>query len=242
LGIDIENKKILYNSSHDNLLGTSIKNKLSEVRLKKVSIYSIFRRMRNKDKKQKGDANPAIFALKEMKGFSISDSEKKKFFPNFLKILRKILSGKNIDLIIVMPSSHPIAKIVALRASKMLRGVEIETNFLEKSKNSDVVGMSLGDVKEGDRHEVSRILKEIKKMPQDDDFSMKQIKNRYREYFKPLKYDDSFKIDISKFENILIVDDLYSTGTSMGNAIDLVKSLNEDVFIEGLCLFSPLGK
>ena len=240
MGIDIKNKNIIYNASHNNLLGTSVENKLTKTRLKKVSIYSIFRRVKNRDKEQKGDANPAIFALKRMRGFSITDSEKKKFFPNFFKILKKILLGKRIDLIIVMPYSHPIAKILALRVSKILGGVKVENNFLKKSKNSDIVNISLSDVKDKDKHEVSRILLNIKKMPKDKEFSMKGIDNRYRKYFKPLQYGDV--CSICDFKNILIIDDLYSTGSTMGNAIELIGNLNEKALIEGLCLFSPLAK
>lgn len=238
MGIDIQNKKILYNASHNDLLGTSVENKLTQIRLKKVSIYSIFRRVKNRDKREKGDANPAIFALKRIKGFSITDSEKKKFFPNFFKILRKILLGKKIDLIIVMPSSHPIAKILALRVSKILGGVKVENSFLKKSKNSDILNMSLSDVKKKDEHHVRRILLNIEKMPKDEEFSMKIINNSYRKYFKPLEYRDVHSI--CDFKNILIIDDLYATGTTMGNAIELIRNLNDKAEIEGLCLFSPL--
>ena len=240
MGIDIKNKKILYNANHNNLLGTSVENKSTKIRLKKVSIYSIFRRVKNRDKTKKGDANPAIFALKRIKGFSITDSEKKKFFPNFFRILRKILLGKRIDLIIVMPSSHPIAEILALRVSKILGGVKIENSFLKKSKNSDIINISLSDVKDIDKHEVRRILLNIKNMPKDSEFSMKEINNRYRKYFKPLQYGNVYSI--CDFKNILIVDDLYATGSTMGNAIELIRNLNEKAVIEGLCLFSPLAK
>ena len=239
MGIDIKEKEILYNPNHDKLLGTSIPDKITEIRKNGKSIYSIFRRVKNKDGNKKGDGNPAIFALKGLNGFFIENSEKKKFLPSFVRILKKILDTKNIDLIIIIPSSHSIADELGLIVSKMLGGVKVEKEFFKKSTNFDISRMSLHHVKSKDMHAVKRICKRIGKMPKDEDFSMKEINNRYRKYFSPLKYN-SHSNEIFIASRVLIVDDLYASGTSMKNAMDIIEKLNSKILIEGLCLFSHL--
>lgn len=242
MGIDIKDKCIIYNASHDKLLGTSIPKRLIFTRLEKVSIFFIFRRVKNRENDQKGDSNPAIFALKNMRGFSISDEEKRNFFPSFFRILKPILYDKNFDLILVIPSSHQIVKIFASRVSKILEDVKIDDTFFEKFKNSDILSIKLIDIPSKDRHAISRIHKKIKKMPLDNEFSMKEIENKYRKYFSPLKISPKNNNEVIHAKNILIIDDLYATGTSMKNAISIIRGINKDVHIEGLCLFSRLNK
>lgn len=93
----------------DDLLNTTIKNNptIDEIEIDgiKVTTYSMFRRIGNK----KGDGNPALYALKNEKNWTMTNSDE--FFARFEEITKKFVQQhNNFDTIVQIPSSNPLNK------------------------------------------------------------------------------------------------------------------------------------
>ena len=70
---------------------------------------------------------------------------------------------------------------------------------------------------------------------------MKEVPNNIRKYFNPLKIA-SDPCELEGIHNVLIVDDLLSTGSTIVKASELIRSIKSDINVEGLCLLGALNK
>ena len=243
MGIDVDNYNVSFNPNHNRLLNTSVKKSPTSIVLYGVPIAFIFKREMNRSTRKNrtinkpGDGNQLIYALKRKKRYRISSRELSKFIPNFNEILEKIVRGKKYDLIIYLPSSYKIGEILANRVQRQLPASRIEHNSFRKSTVGSVLaGINVNNILKKDKSEVTAVLAHMKNMEQDADFSISEVSNSIRKYFNPIKQGPF----IHNGKDILIVDDLYATGTPMLHAINLVRKANPKAKIEGLCLFSSL--
>ncbi len=87
-----ESKEVYFDPNREFLVNTSIESNPQSQRYSGVLVYSIFRRLHTQSNGQNnsGDGNPLIFALKEMKGYSITTEEWGKFSINRDLIIKKL--------------------------------------------------------------------------------------------------------------------------------------------------------
>lgn len=238
MGIEVNNKEISYTDLHQELVNTSIKTNPTLNKSHNFPIYSIFKRMRSKE--SIGDGNPLIYALKRKHGFKINRKEIKNFFQNLDIIINKILTGKNYDLIIVIPSQHRIGSFLVKRIHKKFE-IQNYKDFFQKATIEEVLyALDLSKVPSKDKREVKRVKSILKKKDVTEIFVMKEVQNKIRKYFNPLKYNTQYSGKITDNLKILLIDDLLSTGATLKNAHDIMKDLNNTCKIEGLCLLSEL--
>lgn len=238
MGIEVNNKEVSYTDSHEELVNTSIKTNPILNKIHGFPIYSIFKRMRSRE--SIGDGNPLIYALKRKKGFKINRKEMKNFFKNLDIIVDKILTGKNYDLIIVIPSQHRIGSFLVKRIHRNFK-IKNYKDFFQKATIKDVLGvLALNKVHDRDIKEVKRVMSILKKKEASEVFVMKEVKNKIRKYFNPLKLNSIYSGKIKDNQKILIIDDLLSTGATLKNAHDIIKNINSTCEIDGLCLLSEL--
>ena len=239
MGIDItDDNQILFNNSHQKLVNTNINSNPTTSIIHNIKIYSIYKRVKTKG--NKWDGNPLIYALKNQKGYRISRTEFKKFLYSFYFILNRLLEEKSYDLILVLPSSSNVAKVVARKVSSSLTiTLNVHDIFEKQSVNEVIEKIDISVVTNKSKlKKLKHQLSKLQKMDKNKTFSMKNIPPKIREYFIPLKLKAKF--DFNSYKNILIVDDLLATGNSIKSARDIILTQNSKVNIEGLCLFSGL--
>lgn len=238
LGIEIDkDKNVIYTNRHHNLVSTCNNSNPTMVRIDNILIYSIFKRMRSKD--HSGDGNPLIYALKNKNGYKISKKEIKKFFIDIDIIIEKFLIDKNYDLILIPPSKHKIAHFLAKRIKKKLK-IKYCKDFFRKATAKEVIeDIDLTLIKNKvHKRDVKRVLSTLEKLDAKE-FTMKEVPNKLRIYFDPLRIN-LIDYDLSSYNEILIVDDLLSTGNTIIKASEKIIKIKGKLKVEALCLLSSL--
>ena len=209
-----------------------------------LTVHSVFKRLPHKSKAPKselrGDNCPLIYALKGADGLYTEVTEVKKLIPPGKQILDTFISDKSegYDLILPMPSNHSISLILARRVHKLLPKSSIIVTGLRKA----TVRQVFQQLKDNDlgHNANAAISKQLKKMEQDVGldglFSIKNIPTRYRRDLSPVVLTDALPDVASR---ILLVDDLFSTGSTLFGARNLLQRYMPNAKIEALCLFSP---
>lgn len=234
MGIELDGKVVRFSDQHQLLINTDpVKNpKVKSVQ--GVSVNCVYTRRRSK-KRSVNDGNPFIYALKGLEGFSISLKELYKFRESADLILAKIVGGKQWDFIAPMPSQHSIAGFLANRLSRKLHIPVLENYFVKKTVHEMLLEVDLAQVEPSHQKDVKRQLSTYEKLPENELVSLKNTPVKIRRYFKPLKLNPDNKF--CAVGNVVLVDDLLSTGTTLVNAADCVKAINAQCS-EAVCLLS----
>lgn len=209
-----------------------------------LTVHSIFKRLPHKSKAPKseikGDNCPLIYALKGKDGLYTQSAEVKKLISPGKQIINTFIAGKpdGYDLILPMPSAHNISLILARRVFKLLPESSIIPNGLKKATVRQIF-QQLKNNNLGHNANAA-ITKQLKEMERDVGldglFSIKNIPPKYRRGLSPVVLTDSMP---DKASRILLVDDLFSTGSTLFGARNLLQRYTPNADIEALCLFSP---
>lgn len=212
-------------------------------------IHSIFKRYdRNRGKEKNvngqlvGDNCPFIYAVKKkVTNLYVNTETIRSLCKPMNEIIDKFVQIQDqnkikYDLIIPMPSSHNIASILATRVGRKLN-VSLNKTCLRKSTSGDVFKQVDGNKKIP--HEArTNILDAIKRAKQNNHaFSLGDVRTVNRKYVQPLSLIES----LVDYQRVLLVDDLFATGTTLITAKDLLQSKNSKLEVDALCLFSPLN-
>ena len=235
-GIDVDiNKKIVYfNDSHEDLVDTSEDNPTMKL-INGVNTYSVFKRKESNSFMIK-DGNPLVYALKGIKGWSISRKDEDKIYYRISSIINKIPKA---DTIITVPSSNPL--------------VNRFSDYLSRTSQAKVL-----------KHCVTKRTKEeiLEDMPWQN-FSPREIElieeafNKMDYYFESKLFPKDPKI-IKKFEvnifniskgyeldildkNIIIINDTISTGLSLSKCSEAIQECYFPKDIFQVSLFSSLS-
>lgn len=246
MGIAVdENGVVTFTSQIEQLVDTSTTSNPNKYKLNGLVIHSVFKRLYKRDG---GDGNHLIYALKAQKGFSISLKECGKFNPNISTILDCLLEKKSYSIILTMPSSH---KVVERFGLKIKRRTSIESILITDIFTKKTFGEVYNDLQKIELTPKNKktiidlcrsIEKDVKRNP-NKHFSMKNIATKDRKFIQPLKINDTEmnKIQGIKGKSILLVDDLLATGTTLTSAHRILKELNISQDIEGICLLGKVG-
>ncbi len=239
MGIDVtKDKRVIYNGSHQNLIVTDIEKNPTTSRKHGLVIRSLFKRRRSKG--HKSDGNPLIYALKARSGYSISNRELCKFLPAFYAILHKAPSAGTYDIIVPLPSSHKINRVVAKRVMRFYPNASLVHNALDKKTIGEVVkGFDLNGISNRHlRREAKQLLGRLHKADQRKLFAMKEVGNhRLRQHIEPLKVSED--MDFTGMR-VLLTDDLLSSGNTLLSAYNILKYKANTSSVEALCLFRAL--
>lgn len=239
VGIDIDEKQVLYTDEHQQLVDTSDRNPFVQL-VGRIPVISVFRR--HKGDSHTGDGNPLIYALKKMRRYRISTSQVLKFMPGVRSILGRIMAGKAYDLIIALPSSHPIASGLARRAGRFQPETPVSYNFFKKCCNREVAealraSLASEEIPAKRRREITSLIHTLSSSPEEP-FALKLVPNMLREYTFPFKINEDTNV---QGLSILVVDDLLATGTSIRTASRLLTASGAND-ITALCLLSSLER
>lgn len=150
-----------------------------------------------------------------------------------------MVEQKPISYILVMPSSHLIAKRFAIRVARKSGAVLIDDFFLKETVGNIVDNFDFSKVSFSHIRDVKRTLSRLEKIHPQKEISLKNVNNKVRCYFPPVTYNDSYRGDMPD-GNIILIDDLLSTGTTLLSARDILIDKGIDC-TSAFCLLSQLG-
>jgi hypothetical protein len=222
-----QHKEVYFDPDRELLVNTSIESNPQSQRYNGVLVYSIFRRLHAQSNGQNnpGDGNPLIFALKEMKGYSISDEEWRKFSLNKSIIIKQIIDKySEFNNILCIPSSNSVVYATALSISECssFKGpVSIQKHCFEKKTISEIYDSFLQvEVPKKLKKLANKFLADMSKLKDDSSsvFEMKAVDYKIRPYISTLKLVDGFYVNPN--QSYIFVEDLISSGSTITSAIE----------------------
>ncbi len=237
MGIDICDKRVVtLNEAHELRLVTNVDRNPVTSKLKKFVVKSVYRRTKDGDTER--DGNPFIYALKRANNYSITSRELYRFRPSFKEILAKMHTGTDINYVVGMPSSHNIVAHFGKRIARAANATYIDDYFVKRTVGSQLEIFDHSRVKRQHQSQVDRVLATYAKLSPDEPMSLKKVKNKVRHYFDPVIENPDYT-GVKLTGNVLFVDDLLSTGTTLQSAKTKIDRNHANV-LGGYCLLSDL--
>lgn len=232
MGLNISKKKVVsLNDNHDRLVVTDPLKNPVEHDIGTCKLTAVYQR--KKSKSRSGDGNPLIYALKGMHKFSISNADKNTLCTNMKKIVEKHYKNKNVESIIVIPSSKPIADWVGVACSEALNVPLSKVAFM-KATNARVLNQ-IQNIK--DEKEIIELRKKLEAEKPNGAFKLKELSQHQRSFVNPILMNPYF---VNKHKHILLVDDLVSSGTTIKSGYNALKEKYPDIEIDCLSLLGPV--
>lgn len=251
IDIDIENRTVSYNSSHENNIQTSRLLNPTYSEINGVKVISIFKRKETDFSDL--DGNPLVYALKNMKGWKFKNPQFDilGLLKDFIRISEKI--DYNYDCIITIPSNNELNKMFLHRLNKIIKSPIQITNYLHKLDASDVYedyfDWKKMSVDYGDKYPKAKqkVIEDFNRMIEQNEgyFSYKFLRGKnIRSYVTKSMYAlPELTIEYAKYingKNILILDDTISGGNSISGACKEIMEIFEPKSITVITLFSAL--
>ena len=241
MGIDVHNGNVTYSKVNHSRLDTRELTNPNIHIFDGMPISAIFSRVAAKG--YGGDGNALIYALKRINNYHISNSELKRFLPEFFAILNKITVTSQQTLIIPLPSSKNIPLILAKRAMRVIPNSSISTSaFVKKTSHevmNDLIALNLPFQFRSLSKEKNKLIKILSIADPGKIFEMKLVTDKkLRTYISPIKLSPHF----NSTSSILLVDDLISSGSTFISARNILLQSNIGISFSGLSLLGPLPK
>lgn len=206
-----------------------------------MKIYSIFLRQKSYTANL-GDNCPLIYALKRKRGLYVTKDSIGSLCLHIYEIMMlffkgRLSEGTLYDLIIPMPSSHKISYYLAKRISELFTNSCVVSDFFRKASCEDVLKQINTD--QGTPHNAKvNIINAINSAKKSgSNFSIGDVNTKFRKYVAPL----AFKGGDFHDKKVLLIDDLFATGSTIISAKNYIHSASDVLKVDGLCLFSPLN-
>lgn len=237
MGIDIcTAHSVSLNEAHELRLVTSVERNPVISDKGSLTVKCVYRRTKHGDFKR--DGNPFIYALKRKSPYSITNRELFRFRSSFKEILSQMSDGLDIDFVVGMPSSHNVVTHFGNRVARQLNAIYVDDYFVKQTVGTVLANFNLGAVEARHKSIVKRVLSTYRKLDPYEEVSLKKIENKVRHYFEPVALNTSYAGPALN-GNVLIVDDLLSTGTTLLSSEKLLRV--QGINVQGsFCLLSDL--
>ena len=213
MGIDVNAAKVVtFNPGHERRVVTDPNRPVPSTAFGDLHVVSVFRRRRVKH--DEDDGNPLIYALKRKFGYTIAASDLRQIVRAGHQILPAALDGTSFDLVVPLPSSSPVASILARRASRMAGGCDV-VSCLDKATVAQVLASAPHPdaIQQRDRRIFTSHLATLQRLPGDSVIEMKTVPLRVRHHFTPIVANAL--VDACAGRHILLVDDIVGSGSSL---------------------------
>ncbi len=240
MGIDVDNnKRVTHNADHEQRVVTSIARNPHTIDDNGLLITSIFRRRHAG--KNESDGNQLIYALKRKFGYTIGYNDIKEINRLFSLILATALNEKQFDVIVPMPSSASVARIMADRIKRSLGGNTVVLHAFRKATVQEVLSAAVpvGSVHKRLRNDYGKTLGALQSKKGGQSFEMKLVEQSVRHLFSPIVIDPGMGAMISG-QRIVIVDDIVSSGTTLRSAALSIQHAGA-MSVEAYCLLGKVG-
>ena len=242
MGIDVfDNQKprsVTLNPTHEKRVVTSVASNPSRSTVGDISVVNVFRRTKTGDAER--DGNPLIYALKGINGYTILPFWRMQIMGLATQILTGIKAELTMfDHVIAVPSSNAFCSNFAALVSQATGVPLLPGTFIHKR----TVGQMLAGfpaipttVRKQDRQAFGRQLKEWRGLPAGSAVSMKLINPSIRPHLDPFTTTEQGP-DLAG-QNILIVDDLLSSGASIASVAGILRA--QGATVAALCFLSGI--
>ncbi|WP_152048809.1 phosphoribosyltransferase [Aureimonas psammosilenae] len=242
MGIDVLDRQspklVTHNPNHEKRVVTAVASNPTRSTVGDVPIVSVFRRTRTGDADR--DGNPLIYALKGIKGYSILPYWRAEIMGLAGEILAGILDElAEFDHVLAVPSSNAFCSDVAAFVSQASGVPVLASTFIQKKTVGQMLagfGGIPADVRKQDRQEFGAQLNRWSKLRPGSAVSMKDIARSIRPHFDPFTATAEAPDLIGR--NVLIVDDLLSSGASISSVAGILRE--RGAMVSALCFLSGI--
>jgi hypothetical protein len=241
MGINITRDNfVALDQTHEKRVNTSLQANPTSKKMGGVTVHHVFRRNRTGDLDR--DGNPLIYALKAMGGYSIMPMYRTQILTRAREILTKCTDLQGTDYVMPMPSSYGLSEEFAQMVCQVTGTPYLACGFLRKKTVAEMVTQYGGTVPAelvGQRaKDYKSQIHAWKQMKPGQMVSMKEISTKIRRYFDPFEIGTGAP-DING-KNVLIADDIMSSGASLSAMIDLLTVKTNCKIDRAACFLSGL--
>lgn len=250
INVDKLNKTVSLTDSHNKGVDFTLENNPIYDNINGIDVISIFKRSKiDTDAKKNLDGNPFIYALKGKDDwkFDITDEEITRYIRRFLQVCKKIKG--HYDTIITIPSSSDINKKFMKVISRQVKSEYNLEGLFSKLSIETIINNDLIDIEQIKKDYpnskkaddvVNEIYDSLDKMPTDD-FEAKRIRKKYLKYIKYITLGDKINaMDKINDKDILILDDIMSSGTTISQCVENIRETFLPKSITVITLLSAL--
>ena len=237
-GIDINpiTRTVSFTDEHEHYVDTSLNNNPTV----DMRTISIFKRKPSASGDNISDGNPLVYALKDLNGWRISDMDRSKILKRVELILDKLTNS--FDIIILAPSTNSLVEVFGGVIKKRFPNATVLNRCLVKRTKEEVYE-AMSPWVEFSEDEIEEINIAFDSM--EHWFEAKKLKKSILNEIdiNIVKYNPLFKDgSIISNSNVLIVDDVISTGISMGSCARVISENYSPNSITNLVMFSLIQK
>jgi len=205
-------------------------------------VHSVFIRHGYKGNRVPGDNCPLIYGLKKKEGLSVEYNAVKTLLPSLEGILNKFIRERednnvSYDLIIPMPSSHSISKILARRTQRLFPQANLLLESFRKSNGDDIKQQLLQDsfgAKSIPHGASINIINAVNKANDSgNEFSLSDVNMNNRLFISPLTQIQ----ELPNVNSVLLIDDLYASGQTLITAKDCILEQLPQAKVEALSVY-----
>lgn len=241
--VDTKNRVVSVDHSHHNYCDTSTNgNPVTEQLADGLLVTSIFKRTKGRrDRDIPGDNSPMLYALKGLHDLKTNFTAIKALERNYKHILNSFIqTGFLWDCLMPLPSSSNLTKLFAKSVCKQTRTGMCYNSALKKITAAAVLESipQLTQISSPDRTKLrSSVRKFIRYHSDDTEFQMKSITPvNLRKHINPIMWG-GLPFGASPPNNILLVDDMITSGTSLLSASTVIRQHYPFANIQALTLF-----
>lgn len=238
MGIDVSKGKVVtFNAQHEHRVVTDPARPIPSAKAGTVDVVSVFaRKMTRQDN---DDGNPLIYSLKGKFGYTIPTWDFREIYRRAMIILPAALAGRQFDMIVPLPSSSGVARILATRVNRLIPDAELY-ECLDKATIAAVLPNmpAPNAVPTRLRVEYTSLLRTLQRSNPHSEIQMKQIKLPLRRYVAPIIAGAGAQACHGR--SILLVDDIFGSGSSLQSAGDAL-SVFQPAAVSGLTLLGKLS-
>jgi hypothetical protein len=241
INIDIDNRIVSFNPSHERGVNTGLIINPTYDKVDDYDLISIFKRKKFKNNKYvKYDENPLVHALKGNNGWKIDKNDILKLMKQFVKICYKI--KPKYDTIISIYSRSELNNEFLYRLNKIIKCDNEIYDMFRKIDKNEILENNI-DFKGLTREEKSELLKCFDDMGKH--FSFKTIPVKFRHRIKKIwnetLYGDELEVaNKINGKNILILDDTIASGQTISTFCQNILKLYDPKNVTIITLFSKL--
>jgi len=233
VGLRIVDGVVIVDHDSNEHLHTTRNGNPTDVLLGDLTVHSVYKRLKTsakhaRDRSQKvlGDNCPLIYAVKGNDGLSTTLSSTKLLLEHAPHIISDICLRIDceVDGIVAMPSSFPLANWLARRVSRET-GLQIFDDVFRKSSKAEaanraegLVGPPIEGLSKYNMKQLKNAVKASRKSAHEA-YSAKTVKTGVRHYFDPLQWQG---LNCPANHRLLLVDDLLASGSTFDAASSML--------------------
>lgn len=225
MGIEVSATKVVtINDHHEKGVDTSVAGNPTRGKFKGITLLHVFRRNQKGDRKD--DGNPLIHALKGRKGYSITAFWKGRLTARARDILTGVAQDlQGFDHCLPMPSASPFCAEFAQMVSAVSGAPILAPTFLRKRTVGELLAeiqVHPPNIKASLKQTFTSQLHAWQGADPNATYQAKDIDVALRQYFSPFTLVGD-PPDL-KGRKILIVDDVFATGSSLASVREIVQN------------------